>query len=370
MWSEGSIKGRRGRAQLSGVVGRQVGLTSAQHLSVKGREEGMKKALIVSLFLCLRASLAHAGLEVPTNGSNQSGIGDISGWFCNNGTYTYTIDNGPASPLVYGTNRNDTIGPCGDANNGIIQQFNWNLIPSGQHTIRIFFNGQLIDQATFTSTNIGAEFLTGAAGSVSTILAGRDVTLTWQQSQQNYVITSVSAGGGGLNDLSSLIGTWLFSYTIISTFTNTYDLQTLTTIDGVPTLIGEDEFGGGVIANKVQDLSPGSSLPYTFALLDPGSIICRFFVFNHTSTNVVNGVYAQFDADNFGNCTNKTSGNTYAMTGSRISAIVQVKSQVDQNTLEQQSLSEDMQIHALTTGENELDEMTELMSRMQQRMAR
>lgn len=172
----------------------------------------MKQALIVSLFFCLVASLAHAGLEVPTNGSNQSGIGDITGWFCNDGTYTYTIDNGPAAPLVYGTNRNDTIGPCGDANNGFIQQFNWNLIPSGQHTIRIFFNGQQIDQATFTSTNIGTEFLTGASGSVSTTLAGRNVTLTWQQNQQNFVITSSTPVGVYPN----VAGTWSVSVDFVT----------------------------------------------------------------------------------------------------------------------------------------------------------
>lgn len=154
----------------------------------------MKRALFVGVLVCLGASLAHAGLEVPTNGSNQSGIGDISGSFCDDGTYTYSVDNGATNPLIYGTDRGDTQGECGDSNNGVIQQFNWNLIPTGQHTIRIFRNGEQVDQATFNTTNIGTEFLTGASSSTTAVLNGQQVTLAWQQNQQNFVIVGFNPG--------------------------------------------------------------------------------------------------------------------------------------------------------------------------------
>lgn len=280
----------------------------------------MKRFLVITLAFLLGAPLAHAGLEVPSNGSQQSGIGDISGWFCNPGTYTYTIDNGPVGPLVYGTNRNDTLGPCGDANNGIIQQFNWNLIPTGQHTIRIFFNGQQIDQATFSSTNIGTEFLSGAGGSVSTVLAGRDVTLTWQQGQQNYVITSATQGGNF--SLNTLIGNWIFSFQIGSVlFTEGYSLTHLQQTTNFLAIVGTDDIGGPVLGGETADIS-SEPFPYQFALLDPGSIICQFYVFNQLTQNTLEGIYIQYQTFSPGNCNTSSGSGPYPMTGLRVNAQV------------------------------------------------
>lgn len=46
-------------------------------------------------------------------------------------------------------------------------------------------------------TTLGAEFLTGQSATCNTSIAGQNVTLAWQQSQQNFVITGASGGGGG-----------------------------------------------------------------------------------------------------------------------------------------------------------------------------
>src|SRR5262245_55484367 len=132
----------------------------------------------------LLPALIHAqSLDTPLPGSFVSGVGYVRGWKCSGSNFTYTIDNGPPVPLSYGGERGDTLGPCGDSNNGFITQQNWGLLPTGQHTIRVYDNGVLFAQATFTVTNLGGEYLTGLSGSCSTTFNGQNVTLTWQESQ-------------------------------------------------------------------------------------------------------------------------------------------------------------------------------------------
>jgi hypothetical protein len=141
-------------------------------------------------------AITHAqSLDTPLNGSFVSGIGYVRGWKCTGGNLTYTIDNGPSASLSYGGERGDTQGVCGDANNGFITQQNWNLLSTGQHTIRIFDDGQQFAQSTFTVTTLGSEFLTGQSATCNTSIAGKEVTLTWQEDQQNFVITGASGGG-------------------------------------------------------------------------------------------------------------------------------------------------------------------------------
>ncbi len=157
----------------------------------------MSKFLVGILLTLILAppSYGQSSLETPGPGSFQSGLGYVVGWKCTAGNLTFTIDNGPPGLLIYGASRGDTQGVCGDSNNGFITQFNWNLVGNGQHTIRVFDNGVQFSQATFTVTTLGAEFLTGQSATCNTSLAGQNVTLTWQQNQQNFAITGASGGG-------------------------------------------------------------------------------------------------------------------------------------------------------------------------------
>src|SRR5439155_25535899 len=123
---------------------------------------------------------AQSALENPPNGGQVSGIGIVSGWKCTAGTLTYTIDNGPPAQLAYGISRDDTKGSCGDSANGFIAEQNWNLVGDGQHTIRLYDNGNVFAGVTFTVTTLGTEFLTGHSATCQTALAGKDVTLTWE----------------------------------------------------------------------------------------------------------------------------------------------------------------------------------------------
>jgi len=143
-------------------------------------------------FAIPRAVWAQSALENPPNGGPVSGIGVVSGWKCTAGTLTYTVDNGPPAQLAYGISREDTQGVCGHSNTGFIAEQNWNLTGDGQHTIRVFDNGQQFAQATFTVTTFGTEFLTGV-NYEQTVLAfpNTDTTtyLKWQENAQNFVIT-------------------------------------------------------------------------------------------------------------------------------------------------------------------------------------
>jgi len=166
-------------------------------------------AVIVGALIFLMPCVVHAQgqLEVPSGGSFVSGLGYISGWKCTAGTLTFTIDGGSLGHLVYGGERSDTSSTCGDATNGFIVQYNWNLLLSGQHTIRVYDNGLLFAQAAFTTTKpTPQEFLTGQSSSTSASLAGKTVTLAWQEDQQNFVIVGVSGGGGSQS--SNFTGVW------------------------------------------------------------------------------------------------------------------------------------------------------------------
>ena len=124
--------------------------------------------------------------------------------------------------------------------------------------------------------------------------------------------TSTPSGGSGLR---SLLGTWRFTYRIISTFTYAYRLSRVVTTTGTPLISGTDEYGDRIIAGRIQDIRPGTDLPYEYTLLDDGIIICRFYLFNKTGNNSVSGV--QYTISN-GDC----SGSFFdpnPMTGRRVS---------------------------------------------------
>ena len=121
-------------------------------------------------------------------------------------------------------------------------------------------------------------------------------------------VTVASSTNKPFNQLQTerLIGTWVFSYTIISEFTQTYRLNDVRESPSTPgewSIFGTDQFGGLVIAGYSPDLE-------AFSLLDPGIIINRFFTFDFIGSNTVSGCYYQ-DSD-FSRC--------YDMTGVRTSS--------------------------------------------------
>jgi hypothetical protein len=153
---------------------------------------------------------AQATLENPAPGSQQSGVGLISGWKCLGTALTAAVDGGAHLPVLYGSPRGDTQGVCNDTNNGFGVLVNWNLLSSGAHTIRLYDAGVEFASATFTVQTLGGQFLTGLSKTVEVPNfpnAGQTTTLQWSEAAQNFVIAGLAPGGGDGETCTTKSGT-------------------------------------------------------------------------------------------------------------------------------------------------------------------
>ncbi len=133
-------------------------------------------------------------LENPSPHSYQSGVGVISGWVCEADEVEIQLGSLPVQAAAYGTERLDTAAVCGDADNGFGLLFNWNLLGDGEHAVVARVDGEELGRATVRVTTLGEEFVRGVAGECTVAdfpSPGESVTLEWQQSQQNFVLTAV-----------------------------------------------------------------------------------------------------------------------------------------------------------------------------------
>ena len=142
-----------------------------------------------------RTSALTGYLENPGPNSFQSGVRVLSGWVCDADTVELEIGTAGRQVAAYGTERLDTLGACGDTDNGFGLLFNWNLLGDGAHDVVAFVDGEELGRATVRVTTLGVEFLRGVEGECVVAdfpTLGETVTLEWQQSSQNFVITDVA----------------------------------------------------------------------------------------------------------------------------------------------------------------------------------
>ncbi|MDG4555566.1 MAG: fibronectin type III domain-containing protein [Candidatus Competibacter sp.] len=137
-----------------------------------------------------------AYLESPQQGSFESGIGLIRGWVCQASTVEIQIDGGARRRVAYGTTRPDTVGVCGDADNGFGYTFNWNRLGNGSHNVRVSADGVEFANVDFTVTSLGVEYLQGASGEF--VLSnfpstGNDIAVRWSEPYQNFAIVNGQA---------------------------------------------------------------------------------------------------------------------------------------------------------------------------------
>ena len=133
-------------------------------------------------------------LENPGPNSFQSGVGVLSGWVCEADVVEVAIGEFAPQVAAYGTERLDTVGVCGDTDNGFGLLFNWNRLGDGEHVVVAHADGVELGRATVRVTTLGEEFLRGVAGEcvVEDFPGlGQSVLLEWQQTSQNFVITDV-----------------------------------------------------------------------------------------------------------------------------------------------------------------------------------
>ena len=157
-------------------------------------------AFLFLLSVSVRPVWARAMLENPQPNSAQSGISVISGWACDANRIEIIFNETDTQQAGYGTRRTDTQGVCGDTDNGFGLLFNWNKLGNGTHTVRALADGVEFGSATVTVTTFGEEMLRGVSEAVTVSgfpTTGSNIVLRWQESQQNFVITTGSPGSGG-----------------------------------------------------------------------------------------------------------------------------------------------------------------------------
>ena len=166
---------------------------------------------ILALFLVIAGGFlfpqplwAQAVLENPSPGSFQSGVGVISGWVCEAEQIDIVFNPGTATEETwragYRTTREDTESVCNDSDNGFGLLFNWNRLGDGVHTAQARADGEVFGTATFTVTTFDTGFLEDASGEFVVKdfpVDGKDITLGWQQSLQNFVIQGDMKSSGG-----------------------------------------------------------------------------------------------------------------------------------------------------------------------------
>ena len=147
-------------------------------------------ALALALALAWTSTQALAAvLESPAAGATVSGIGSISGWKCEAGEISVSLDRGIPVFVAMDLSRGDTRGVCGgEDENGFLLQINWALLGDGVHTIVAYDDQIEFARSTFTVTSTGEEFIRGAEAEVvidDFPRKGESTLFAWNQSTQH-----------------------------------------------------------------------------------------------------------------------------------------------------------------------------------------
>lgn len=155
-----------------------------------------------AMALVVHGAVAQGRIETPRNGTTISGKAIFSGWYCDATEITISIDGAEQQPAAYGTTRGDTLNNCGDSNNGWGLLYNFGVLDNGAHTVVAYADGEQFATSTFNVTQLSTgEFLAGVSKTTTVNdfpSPGNTITLTWEQTLQNFVITdeSIPSTGG------------------------------------------------------------------------------------------------------------------------------------------------------------------------------
>ena len=138
-------------------------------------------------------------LDIPAQGSTQSGIGLVSGWSCLGGHLEVEFSEADGTllstwSLPHGADRGDTQEKCGDSENGFSMPFNWYHLGPGAKTLTVFVNGEERITRNFSVTTFGEEFITDAGGmcEIADFRDGQNATFVWEQANQGLVLESLN----------------------------------------------------------------------------------------------------------------------------------------------------------------------------------
>lgn len=174
------------------------------------RRLGMAIALF-TVTLALE-SAAQFSFENPAKDKTASGIGIFSGWICDAETVQIEFEGGDVIDAAYGTSRADTEGTCGDTNNGFGVLYNFALLGTGSHTVKLLVDGEEVAERTFNAVQLSKgeyiaftdeelESLTTSTTLTNFPKPGHSVDLAWSQTLQSFVIESEAIPVSGSADV-------------------------------------------------------------------------------------------------------------------------------------------------------------------------
>jgi len=159
----------------------------------------MRYLLLVALILSpsVLCAATKGNLENPQPDDYASGIYLISGWVCEAERVEILLDGAQYVEAAYGTERLDTLSPCGDTDNGFGLLFNMANLESGEHQVTLLADGHVIDTHDFKTPGLSTgEFATGLNGcaiSEGFPSDGTETYLQWTESSQGFQIVEEAA---------------------------------------------------------------------------------------------------------------------------------------------------------------------------------
>jgi hypothetical protein len=250
-------------------------------------------------------------LENPTDFSNESGIGVVSGFHCNAQIIEVIFDEYDPIEAASGTSRLDAESYCGgNSNTGYALLWNWNILGPGQHTVRVLADGVEFDSSTITVHTFGEEFVYGINTQTDLIVLDQEknVYIRWQEPKQNFGIVGIEPSDLTQELLMEAVmgdwsGTWYSttgSGSINMTFVESaYGTPRLENFQLTGTGCAEGGFSDGApfdINNPVFEIlmSDGSEMEVELSATESVSMLGGDFYFDSGPCEAAEGMYYMF----------------------------------------------------------------------------
>lgn len=280
---------------------------------------------LLPIIYAMEAQSSSGVLGTPADGSTVSGVGVISGYHCSSKNIEVLIDGESMGKAGAGTKLAGTLGVCGRTDTGFSLLYNFNNLQPGQHTVSVYADDMPLASHTITTVRSGGvSWLSGVEKTVTVDdfpQTGKSATIEWVQSNQNFMVTSISDTSqyshpdANCRLTKNLVGTWSFYYTIISTFNDKIFINKATptglTGPGEVACVatGWDEFGNETVYGTYNVTTNDGS----YTIFDEGSLLTDFYHFKISSNYSVSGSYF-FEYNSSGDLSN-----VYTLYGSRVS---------------------------------------------------
>lgn len=279
--------------------------------------------LVCGLLLLASSSAPAAMLENPSPGAIKSGVGVVSGWVCEAKDVTVSFDDGPQIFIPSGSDREDTRGVCGDADNGFGLLINYSNLGNGPHTATLSADGRIQTKVSFSVQTLGTTFLRGVTGQGTVTLSdGKEVAVQWEETTQGFTITGYREADDPEptdSGVGQFIGTWEFTNSAITKTYSFLDVEPCWT-NGALSCVHDY----AAIAQLGPDSVSGFETHYVYALSQQDADVCRAFFLHEVDEDgqTVQGDYGEavgscFDQAVVIEISRQIYGHVYPTTGRR-----------------------------------------------------